>query len=484
MTPTLIGGRYELHDEIAAGGMATVHIGRLVGAVGFSRFVAIKRLHPHFAKAPEFLTMLTDEARIAARIHHPNVVTTLDTVSEDGELYLVMELVMGEALAKLGKTTAAAGKKIPIDVGVGILVGALHGLEAAHEATNEHGEHLGVVHRDVSPQNILVGTDGVARVLDFGVAKALGRLQTTHEGNIKGKTAYMAPEQLRGKAADRRCDVFAAAVVLWQTLTGRPLFHGDSPGEVMARVLEQPIDPPSQHGPEISKALDEIVLRGLERDPDARWATAEEMANALEAAVTVPNARTIGRWVSGVAVERLALQAKLVAHIDRSSQSSLTRASLSTAGPTSPLPPAESMLGATPVAMPAPVAAPQKPSGSRARWVAGALALVVASLAGTAFAVVASRKAKAPAPSLTTPAVPEIAPPSTSAAPTPAATPIDGAARPEADPDAGTTPKTTKPQVAAKKAPAPAGGGAKKASCNPPYTVDSDGVHIPKKECR
>src|SRR5690349_19226664 len=209
VTPKLVG-RYALFEEIACGGMAAVHVGRLVGPVGFSRTVAIKRLHPQFAKDPEFVTMFLDEARLAARVRHPNVVPTLDVVASQGELFLVMEYVQGEAFARLLHVTKQNGQRIPRDIVCSVLVAVLHGLHAAHEAKSERGEPLGIVHRDVSPQNILVGVDGIPRVLDFGIAKAIGRYQQTGQGVIKGKLGYMPPEQVRGEAIDRRADLYAA----------------------------------------------------------------------------------------------------------------------------------------------------------------------------------------------------------------------------------------------------------------------------------
>src|SRR5271154_2384991 len=204
-------GRYLLFGEIASGGMATVHFGRLSGPAGFSRTVAIKRLHPNLAKDPEFVAMFLDEARLAARIRHPNVIPTLDVVATEGEIFLVMDYVQGESLSRLIRAAVARGERIPPDMVAALMVGVLHGLHAAHEAKSDHGEPLGIVHRDVSPHNILVGTDGAARVLDFGVAKAIGRSQNTREGQIKGKLAYMAPEQVRGSVS-RRTDVYAASV--------------------------------------------------------------------------------------------------------------------------------------------------------------------------------------------------------------------------------------------------------------------------------
>src|SRR5262249_30807867 len=162
--------------------MATVHFGRLLGPVGFSRTVAIKRLHAHFAADPEFVSMFLDEARLAARIRHPNVVPTLDVVATAGELFLVMDYVPGETLSRLIAASNAQRRWIPLPIAAAMACGVLHGLHAAHEAKSERGAPLGIVHRDVSPQNLLVGTDGVPRVLDFGVAKAAGRLQTTRDG--------------------------------------------------------------------------------------------------------------------------------------------------------------------------------------------------------------------------------------------------------------------------------------------------------------
>src|SRR5688572_18113877 len=183
-----------MFDEIAAGGMATVHLGRLLGSAGFARTVAIKRLHPALAKDEDFVTMLLDEARLASRIRHPHVVPTLDVIAENDEVLLVMEYVQGESLSRLMRAVRPAPVPLPIAIAVGIQM--LHGLHAAHEAKTEQGQNLHLVHRDVSPQNVLVGIDGIARVLDFGVAKAAHRAQTTREGQIKGKLSYMAPEQL------------------------------------------------------------------------------------------------------------------------------------------------------------------------------------------------------------------------------------------------------------------------------------------------
>ncbi len=329
LAPARVVGRYALYAEIAAGGMATVHIGRLLGPVGFSRTVAIKRLHPQFAKDPEFVSMFLDEARLAARIRHPNVVPTLDVVATQGELFLVMDYVQGESLSRLVRGARESGQRIPPRIVATIMSGALHGLHAAHEARNERGEPLGIVHRDISPQNILVGTDGVPRVLDFGVAKAGGRLQTTREGQLKGKLAYMAPEQLSGHVT-RQTDIYAAAVVLWEALAGKRLFSGENEAAILGKVLNGVIRPPSHifldptrthesvpmHGVE---ELDRITLRGLDRDPTKRFQTAREMAVAVERCIGLASPSEVGEWVEQWASETLTSRAARIAEIESSS---------------------------------------------------------------------------------------------------------------------------------------------------------------------
>jgi serine/threonine-protein kinase len=322
-------GRYALYEELAAGGMATVHYGRLLGSVGFARTVAIKRLHPQFAKDPDFVSMFVDEARLAARIHHPNVVPTLDVVATRGELFLVLDYVHGQSLSKLMSRERAAGTPIPLRIVASIVAGALHGLHAAHEARDERGESLNIVHRDVSPQNVLVGTDGVPRVIDFGVAKAAGRLQTTREGQVKGKLAYMAPEQLDGEVT-RRSDVYAASIVLWEAIAGARLFSGDSEGAIVRKILSAVVSPPSiarlaAGGPppdaeekRALDALDAVALRGLEREPAQRFATARDMALAVEQCLGLAPASEVGAWVETVAANLLSSRASAVAEIEAS----------------------------------------------------------------------------------------------------------------------------------------------------------------------
>jgi len=306
-------GRYEVHAEIASGGMASVCFGRQIGAVGFSRVVAIKRLHPHVAREPEFVQMFLDEARLATRIHNAHVVQTLDVVAAGGELLLVMEYVHGEALSKLLTTTARRGERVEPRIAIAIATGILEGLHAAHEARSDRGVPLQIVHRDVSPQNVLVGVDGVARVFDFGIAKAADRLHTTQDGSIKGKLAYMAPEQLESRDVDRRADIWAASVVLWEMLAGRRLFVADSEAALYRAVLKREIPPPSSMG--LPAALDPILARGLARDPNIRFPTAREMALALEEALPPAPPRLVGSWVERNASEELDARARMLEEV-------------------------------------------------------------------------------------------------------------------------------------------------------------------------
>jgi eukaryotic-like serine/threonine-protein kinase len=304
--------RYETYGEIASGGMATVEYGRLFGPHGFSRPVAIKRLHAHFAKDPNFATMFLDEARLSARLLHANIIPTLDVIDSPGEIALVMEYVHGEDLSSLLQHASARAEPVPIKVAAALVSSVLHGLHAAHETRNERDELLGVVHRDVSPHNILVGVDGVPRILDFGIAKAVDQLRSTPSGEVKGKLAYIAPEQLRGQHVDRRADVFGAAAVLWETLTGFMLFQAESSRVLVQRVLGEPISAPSVHVPSTPAVLDAIVMRGLERDRERRYPTAREMALELERKVGIATQSEVSDWLQHLAGDVLRARAALL----------------------------------------------------------------------------------------------------------------------------------------------------------------------------
>jgi serine/threonine-protein kinase len=323
-TSTPAYGRYLLGPKLAAGGMATVHLGRLLGPAGFSRTVAIKRLHPNLASDPELVRRFVDEARIASRIRHANVVPTLDVVDEPRGVLLVLEYVHGEALGRLLRIAASRGRRCPPQVASAIVIGVLRGLHVAHEAKGASGAPLDLVHRDVSPQNVLVGADGVARVLDFGIAKAADREQDTiTRGNprdVKGKLAYMAPEQVSGEPLDRRCDLFAAGVILWEALSGERLFRGDDAVATMDAIFHR--DPPRLAGAidGVSTAVDDVIAGAVAKDPTARPATADELARALEAVLPPGSDREVAEWVESIAGEVLAARAREVANFERTAE--------------------------------------------------------------------------------------------------------------------------------------------------------------------
>jgi len=312
-------GRYAIHGEIASGGMATVHLGRMTGEAGFTRTVAIKRLHPALAREPEFVDMFVDEARLVARIRHPNVAGTLDVVRAPFELLIVMEYLEGESLARVIKAVRRDADVVPVEIALAILCDALRGLEAAHDATSDAGEPLGIVHRDVSPQNLLIGSDGITRVIDFGVAKAIGRLHTTQDGTVKGKLAYMAPEQVMGKAVDRRADVFAAGVVLWEMLTLERLFAGENEGVTMYNLLGKSVPRPSELAAHVPKELDDVVLRALARAPEQRFGSAREMAIALELASVVATPRRVAEWLASHVGDTLAQRKAALQRVEQGS---------------------------------------------------------------------------------------------------------------------------------------------------------------------
>ncbi len=310
-----------LYGEIAVGGTASVHLGALSSAGGFQKTVAIKRLHPNLARDPEFTSLLLDEARLAVRIVHPNVVQMLDVVQKSGETFLVMEYVHGETLHRLLAATTASGARVTPSVAVTVMAGVLRGLHAAHEATGDEGAPLGLVHRDVSPQNVMVGVDGLARVVDFGIAKAAGQSQITREGRVKGKLAYMAPEQIHGEPLTRQADVYGAAVVLWEVLTGERLFAADSEAAVEAKILNHVVRVPTEVVPELSIAWNRVILRALARDPASRFASALELADALEQCAPKASASEVGAWVRASAGEALAARQDAVRALEKASVS-------------------------------------------------------------------------------------------------------------------------------------------------------------------
>jgi serine/threonine-protein kinase len=419
--------RYVLCGELGSGGMASVHVGRLLGSAAFARTVAIKRLHVRFAEQPEFRLMLADEAHLAARVRHANVVQMLEVLAAGDELFLVMEYVDGISLGQL----LAHEPRVAAPIAAAIVRHVLDGLHAAHEATDATGAPLEIVHRDISPENILVGADGFARVLDFGIAKARSRLHTTRNGEIKGRLAYMAPEQLSGRVT-RQSDIFAASVILWECLVGRALFRGDDDGETIGRVLATAVESPCALAPAIPAELGAIAMRGLARDPAARWQTAREMALAIEACAPLASSAEIAACVERLGAGDLARRRTLVRDAE-----------------------AIALEGPTTVAAAVPRSAPAQRRHRRVIYAVPALALAAAA---AVFALAPKRDATA-----------ELVPPSPAA--------IDD------DVPAPTTEPVTAPMAARTAAPVPAKAPPKSKSCDPPYRLGPLGEKVWLKSC-
>jgi hypothetical protein len=282
-------GPYELLQEVGYGGMGSVYLGRRVGLGGFHKWVAIKTIHPHLAKEAAFVTMFLDEARTAASMQHPNVTSVFDVGEADGTYYLAMEYLHGEHLGVFQGTGA-----VDPFLAAHVIARAAEGLHHAHEITDEQGIPRGLVHRDVSPHNVFLTYDGHVKVTDFGIARAEGRLsQTTETGRIRGKCAYMAPEQVQALPLDRRADLFALGVVLWELVTGERLYVAPTDAQVLLAILREEPRPPSWLVPDCPPALEAIVMKCLARDPDDRFATGAELARALDAFVAIAS-RPIG----------------------------------------------------------------------------------------------------------------------------------------------------------------------------------------------
>ncbi|WP_437673435.1 protein kinase domain-containing protein [Sorangium sp. So ce131] len=277
-------GRYELLVPIALGGMASVWAARTSGQL--PRLVAVKLLRAELSDDPDFEAMFLDEASLVSQIHHPNVAETIDVGEEDGVLYQVMELIDGEPLNLVLRESKARGG-VPLAVALRIVGEAALGLHAAHELRDRDGKPVGLVHRDVSPQNILVGYDGAVKIVDFGVAKAASNLQRTKVGQVKGKFAYMSPEQAGGEPVDRRSDVFTLGIVFYQLLTGRHPFHADNETAMVRRICDKgSVEPPRTLTPSIPEDVERIVLRALAKPRDERFASMAELRRAIEQAAT------------------------------------------------------------------------------------------------------------------------------------------------------------------------------------------------------
>ena len=465
-------GRYLVGPELGSGGMATVHMALLTGDLGFSRIVAIKRIHPTLAVDQGLVEAIRDEARIAARIRHPNVVAVVDVLADAEDVQLVLEYIHGESAASLMRVARARGQLLPVDVAVAIAVDALHGLHAAHRATDERGTSLGVVHRDVSPQNIMVGADGIARVLDFGIAKAQNRAAVTRDGMLKGKLAYMAPEQLGGDAT-AQSDCYALALVLWEMLVGRsPFSAASTQGETLASVLRGVREAPSAERGEIPAALDAVIMCALSAAARERFDSAHAMADALERTGLVASRSAVSATVASLASEVLEERAARMVQLERSPASG--------AAPSVDEQRLDAMTPLT-TSTTAPLPVSRRSRLRSSLLAAAALAVLVASLgmlrARAPGASSAHDVAATPPPVVSTASAVVGAPAASASSSTPAA-PAQAPSADRVGPPKTVDPRTSRRAPAAAKSTAIA-----PTDCSVPYTVDANGFRLYRREC-
>ncbi|MEM9068669.1 MAG: serine/threonine-protein kinase [Myxococcota bacterium] len=323
-------GRYLLAFEFASGGMATVYIAREAGTAGMKRAVALKCIHRHLAKKKAFVEMFLDEARVAARINHPNVCSVYDFGSAAGTYYIAMEYLLGETLSRVIRRMFRKTDRRPSPLTIAqVIADCCEGLHAAHELRSDNGETLGVVHRDVSPSNLYICYDGSVRVVDFGIAKAENKLYETRTGELKGKLAYLSPEQVDQMDVDRRADIWSLGVCLWEALTGKRLFRRRSDAQTILAVMQADIPPPSSYGT-LPEGMDDVVLKALSRDPADRYQTARQLGQDLRRVVMrageVVGAPEVAEWMTELfPMERIRRQELVEKTMKKSQPGDITR---------------------------------------------------------------------------------------------------------------------------------------------------------------
>lgn len=345
-------GPYRVLCELGRGSMAAVYLARARGPAGFERLCALKMIHQHLSEQREFVDLFLNEARIAARIHHPNVIAVQDIDLHEGRYYLRLDYVSGETLAQALSRTWNEGKPFPIDAAVQIIAAACDGLHAAHQLTDSSGAPLGVIHRDVGPHNIMIGYDGVVRVMDFGIAKAMDHVSGTKPGTLRGTIAFMSPEHVRGEPLDRRADLFSLGVLLWEMTVGARLFRHRSMAGTMARILAMEVPRPSTLRENYPAALERVVMRALERDRDKRQATARELGDALREVLLsmgiAPSTSHVERFMREVFTERMAQRLAMEREASRIEHSGRIQTALSIEPPPEVLRGVEALLEGDP----------------------------------------------------------------------------------------------------------------------------------------
>jgi serine/threonine protein kinase len=315
MKPPVVAGKYTLLRRLGHGGMAEVFLAKQAGEGGFEKLVVLKRILPHLASGSEFTSMFLDEARIAADLRHPNIVTVVDTGRSGDSLFMVMEFLHGQDVRKVQRKVAAFGQHVPFGHACQITIAAAAGLHYAHAKRDLHGRPLSIVHRDVSPQNILVTFEGGTKIVDFGIAKAVGQTSHTSTGILKGKYTYMSPEQAEGQTVDARTDQYALGIVFWELLTMRRLLKRDTEAATIDAVIEGNVPRPRRFRDDCPAALEEVVMTALARDKTQRFRDCEEMALALEDALAretiVHSPSRLSQYLRRLFADQLAEEASL-----------------------------------------------------------------------------------------------------------------------------------------------------------------------------
>ncbi len=371
-------GRYRIIDEIGLGGMASVHLARVDGLGGFQRWFAIKRIHPHLVEDETFVNMFLDEANVAARISHPNVATVFELGKHEDTYWIAMEYLHGEPLREVMRRTEEMGATMPPEIACRVIAEAADGLHAAHELQGKDGEKLNLIHRDVTPHNLFVTYEGVTKVVDFGIAKFQDRMASTQAGTLKGKLAYMSPEQVQGESIDRRTDIFALGVVLWELTTGQRLFRMDSDLDTLAKVQECNIPPPSTMVRGYPLDLEKILMQALAKNRDERFSTAREFSRALQSLLTrrglfIANDE-VASYMASIFVDRIAKREEHLRWASAVSDAAAAAAAKSSPPPTAasrtlappratpPAPPRVSHSPSVPELRPASKGAPPRPA--------------------------------------------------------------------------------------------------------------------------
>jgi serine/threonine protein kinase len=463
--------KYVLLAPLASGGMADVLLARAEGDAGFVRTVAVKRTKPMTDR--DGLARAADEARMLARIRHPSIATVLDVVEDRSQVHVVMEYVHGASLATLLGAARKSAALVPPEIVSAIIAGVLRGLEAAHTAKSERGLALGIIHRDISPPNVLVGADGVARLVDFGIARAEERAAETATGVMHGKLGYLAPEQLSGEDATTRSDLYACGIVLWECLACEPLFAATDAGAALAlrgagdirsAVAVREARGASGDDLDAARSLESIAKRALARGPSDRFATAAEMATEIERAVPPATATTVGEWVERIGSAELARRSALLSEVE------------SAPLPPRPPPPPRGSSPPPPPPSPEPPPSPPRRSSRTPLLLFTSFAIVVVAGASALFA---TRSPPMPPPS-PSPSPSSPPPPSPSLSPSPSPPP---SLTPAPAPTPAPSPVLTAPQrVAASAKPAPSPSASAAIDCSIPYDL-VDGIRRYRPEC-